>query len=246
MTALDANPDNTSPAPLPEAPAPVVGPMAGDPAMLGLGTFIVGSGIAGASRAYEIIFVVVAFSVAVQGGFVPALAHRLNVPLRTIDPEPWSLGVRFREEPEGLHRFRVARAAPAVGVSIADLPCGDDIWVIFIIRHGRLVAARSDTRVAAGDEVVVLADPAEVPALKKLFTARRTDHHQTERARGGPSARVRSAALRSGSGLRRAIPGGNGGGRPDGGPPGSAARGAGPDAQPPAADPAPGGEHSGT
>lgn len=52
-----------------------------------LGTFIVGPGIAGASRAYEIIFVVVAFSVVVQGGFVPALAHRLNVPLRTIDPE---------------------------------------------------------------------------------------------------------------------------------------------------------------
>ena len=38
MTALD--PDNTAQ----EAPAPpVVGPMAGDPAMLGLGSFIVGS-----------------------------------------------------------------------------------------------------------------------------------------------------------------------------------------------------------
>ena len=43
MTALDANPDDTSEAPVPEAPAPVVGPMAGDPAMLGLGSFIVGS-----------------------------------------------------------------------------------------------------------------------------------------------------------------------------------------------------------
>jgi len=41
MTALDANPDETA---VPEAaPAPVVGPMAGDPAMLGLGSFIVGS-----------------------------------------------------------------------------------------------------------------------------------------------------------------------------------------------------------
>jgi potassium/hydrogen antiporter len=146
-----------------------------------LGTFIVGSGIAGASRAYEIIFVVVAFSVVVQGGFVPALAHRLNVPLRTIDPEPWSLGVRFREEPEGLHRFRVSRGAPAVGGAIEDLPCGEDAWVIFIIRHGRLVPARSDTRMEPGDEVLVLADPDEVPALKKLFTARRSGHHHAER-----------------------------------------------------------------
>ena len=142
-----------------------------------LGTFIVGSGIAGASRAYEIIFVVVAFSVVVQGGFVPELARRLNVPLRTIDPEPWSLGVRFREEPEGVHRFRVARGAPAAGTSIEDLPCGDDAWIIFIIRRGRLVAARAGTRMEAGDEVLLLADPAAVPALRKLFSARRSDHH---------------------------------------------------------------------
>ncbi len=155
-----------------------------------LGTFIVGSGIAGASRAYEIIFVVVAFSVVVQGGFVPALAHRLNVPLRTIDPEPWSLGVRFREEPEGLHRFRVSRGAPAVGGAIEDLPCGENAWVIFIIRHGRLVPARSDTRMEPGDEVVVLADPDEVPALKKLFTARRSGHHHAGRRPAGAPARL--------------------------------------------------------
>src|SRR5579875_2962059 len=47
-----------------------------------LGTYIVQSGIGGAHRAYEIIFVVVAFSVVIQGGFVPALATRLHVPLR--------------------------------------------------------------------------------------------------------------------------------------------------------------------
>jgi potassium/hydrogen antiporter len=155
-----------------------------------LGTFIVGSGIAGASRAYEIIFVVVAFSVVVQGGFVPALAHRLNVPLRTIDPEPWSLGVRFREEPEGLHRFRVSRGAPTVGRAIEDLPCGEDAWVIFIIRHGRLVPARSDTRMEPGDEVLVLADPDEVPALKKLFTARRSGRHHADRRPAGAPARL--------------------------------------------------------
>ena len=197
-----------------------------------LGTFIVGSGIAGADRGYDIIFVVVAFSVVVQGGFVPALAHRLNVPLRTIDPEPWSLGVRFREEPEGLHRFRVARGAPAVGTSIEDLPYGQNAWVIFIIRHGRLVPARSDTRMETGDEVLVLADPAEVPALRKLFAARRADHHHAERGRAGASARMRGAALRSGSGLRRALPGRSAAGPRGGGPDGSAARDAGPVAGP--------------
>jgi potassium/hydrogen antiporter len=155
-----------------------------------LGTFILGSGVTGAGRAYEIIFVVVAFSVVVQGGFVPTLAHRLNVPLRTIDPEPWSLGVRFREEPEGLHRFRVARTAPAVGTSIEDLPCGENAWVIFIIRHGRLVPSRSGTRIQAGDEVLVLAEPGEISELKKVFSAARAGDRQDEPRRGetGPGA----------------------------------------------------------
>jgi cell volume regulation protein A len=135
-----------------------------------LGTFIVQSGIGGAHRVYGIIFVVVAFSVVVQGGFVPALAHRLHVPLRAIEPEPWSLGVRFREEPEGLHRFVVARSAPADGTTLADLPCGDDVWVIFIIRDGQLIAARAGTRLEAGDEVLVLAEGDEAPGLTKLFS----------------------------------------------------------------------------
>jgi cell volume regulation protein A len=134
-----------------------------------LGTYIVQSGIGGAHRAYEVIFVVVAFSVVVQGGLVPSLAHRLHVPLREIEPEPWSLGVRFREEPEGLHRYVVGRSAPADGITLADLPCGDDVWVIFIIRDGQLVSARADTRLEAGDEVLVLTEGDETPGLNELF-----------------------------------------------------------------------------
>jgi succinate-acetate transporter protein len=40
MTALDANPDDVA---APDAPAPLVGPMAGDPSILGLASFIAGS-----------------------------------------------------------------------------------------------------------------------------------------------------------------------------------------------------------
>ena len=41
MTAVDASADNAA---VPEAPAaPVIGPMAGDPSMLGLASFIAGS-----------------------------------------------------------------------------------------------------------------------------------------------------------------------------------------------------------
>jgi cell volume regulation protein A len=135
-----------------------------------LGTFIVQSGIGGANRAYEIIFVVVAFSVVVQGSLVPAFARWLRVPLRTIEPEPWSLGVRFREEPEGLHRFVIGPSAPADGTALASLACGDDTWVVFIIRDGELIPAHGRTRLEAGDEVLVQANPDDTLALAELFT----------------------------------------------------------------------------
>jgi potassium/hydrogen antiporter len=64
-----------------------------------LGTFLLTAGERDATRLYAVLVVVVAFSVVVQGGLVPAVAARLSVPMRPVEPEPWSLGVRFRHQP---------------------------------------------------------------------------------------------------------------------------------------------------
>jgi len=136
-----------------------------------LGMTIVASGTPDATRAYQIIFVIVGFSVTVQGGLVPTLAHRLGIPLRTVEPEPWSLGVRFSQEPEGLHRYHVAAGSAADGSPVSDLPCGEDVWVSLIIRDGNLVTPTDDMTLRAGDDVLVLAEPDEAPTLDRLFTA---------------------------------------------------------------------------
>ncbi len=138
-----------------------------------LGMTIAESGIPGAAKGYEVIFVIVGFSVTLQGGLVPALAHRLRIPLRTVEPEPWSLGVRFSQEPEGLHRYHVVAGSAADGSAIGDLPCGESVWVSLIIRDGNLVTADGDTTLRAGDDVLVLADPDDAPLLDRLFTASR-------------------------------------------------------------------------
>jgi potassium/hydrogen antiporter len=136
-----------------------------------LGTFIIDAGEPGATRLYHLIFIVVAFSVIVQGGLVPTLARRLGVPLRTVELEPWSLGVRFRHEPDALHRHRVARGSAADGAMISELPFGEDAWISLVIRNGRLVPVSADTRLQAGDEVLMLADPEQGPSLERLFRA---------------------------------------------------------------------------
>jgi len=133
-----------------------------------LGVFILQAGVSDAQRAYDIIFVVVAFSVIVQGGAVPALARRLDIPLETVNPRPWGMNARFEEEPNSLHRFTIAADSPADGTTVANLP-SDDLWVSVLIRQGRLVTVTADTVLHAGDEILVLAEPETITDVAKLF-----------------------------------------------------------------------------
>ena len=49
-----------------------------------LAAFALLAGVGGADRIYGIVFVVVAFSVIVQGVTIPFVARRLGVPMRTV------------------------------------------------------------------------------------------------------------------------------------------------------------------
>jgi cell volume regulation protein A len=135
-----------------------------------LGTYILTSGVADAYRLYQIVVVVVAFSVIVQGGLVPVVAHRAGIPMRVLEPEPWALGMRFRERPSGLRRFHVAPGAPADGCQISDLDLDEDTWISMINRTGTLVPVRGHTTLQAGDEVLLLTDPAAGADPTALFT----------------------------------------------------------------------------
>lgn len=69
-----------------------------------LGTFVISSGTGAAHRLYGMIFVVVVFSILVQGSLVPTVATLCQVPMRVIDPLPWSLGVRSERHPAACGR----------------------------------------------------------------------------------------------------------------------------------------------
>ena len=133
-----------------------------------LGTYVVAEGVPGAERIYAVIFVVVLVSVAVQGGLVPTLARLWHVRMRVVEPEPWALGMRFRDEPEGLHRLVVTRGSAADGSAIGDLPLEEDVWVSMVSRRGRLVQVRGTTVLEADDEVLVLASDRSV--ISRLFS----------------------------------------------------------------------------
>jgi potassium/hydrogen antiporter len=136
-----------------------------------LGTYLLDSDAARGYHAYEIIVVVVAFSVFVQGALVPTMAARLSVPMREVEPRPWTLGVRLRDQPEGAWRYRVVAGAPADGRSVRDLLLGQDIWISLVVREGRSLRVRGETTLRADDEVLVLVDPDTEPDTDRHLTA---------------------------------------------------------------------------
>jgi potassium/hydrogen antiporter len=69
--------------------------------------------------------------------------------MRTVEPEPWSFGVRFRQEPRGLRGHVVAAGSPADGCRIGELDVGEDIWISFVIRDDQFVPVGGATSLRA-------------------------------------------------------------------------------------------------
>jgi cell volume regulation protein A len=141
-----------------------------------LGSLVLAEDVPGAHRLYGIVIVVVAFSVLVQGSLVPTVAQALHLPMRMLEPQPWSLGVRLAEEPEGVLRLTVAAGSPAEGQTVDDVADratdpghSGDLWVNMLVRNQALVSVRGDTRLQAGDEVLVTADDLWHARLEALF-----------------------------------------------------------------------------
>jgi potassium/hydrogen antiporter len=135
-----------------------------------LGSFILAAGVSGAERLYGIVVVVVVFSVLVQGSLVPTVANLLQLPMRTVSQEPWAVGVRLAEEPEGVHLLTITAGAPADGHRIEDLAAlPEDAWISIVVRDNRLLPVRGDSRLQAGDEVLVIADGDVRDALTATF-----------------------------------------------------------------------------
>jgi cell volume regulation protein A len=134
-----------------------------------LATFVLLAGVDEAERIYDVVFVVVAFSVIVQGSTIAFAAARLGVPMRIVEPEPWDVSVRLRDEPRDVRRFMVGSNSRAVDRRIADLPLGENAWISLVIRDGAARRPRGAFVLEPGDELLVLADAEDVPALRRLF-----------------------------------------------------------------------------
>jgi cell volume regulation protein A len=127
----------------------------------------------GGERLYGVVVVVVLLSVVVQGGSVPLLARLLHVRMRVVEQEPFSLGVRLRDEPQGAHRLGVAAGSLADGRRVEQVPgIGEGTWISLLIRDHALLPVRGDTVLRAGDELLLLVDEEQdAGEVCRVFTA---------------------------------------------------------------------------
>ncbi len=123
-----------------------------------LGALALLSDVDDAERLYGIVFIVVLFSVVVQGASVPIVAQRLRIPFRRVDHD-------LAEVLE----FVVRDDAFASGRRIAELPLGERAWVGVLIRDGRPRAISGSVVLEPGDRVHVYCQPEDAAALERIF-----------------------------------------------------------------------------
>jgi len=125
-----------------------------------LGTLALLEQVAEAERIYQIVFVVITFSVLVQGTSIPFAARRLQVPMRVA-------------EPRGVQRFVVAMGSRAAGEAVRNLPISERTWIQAVVREGRPIAPDGHFVLRPGDEVALILDVEDATRLEHLFSAPR-------------------------------------------------------------------------
>ena len=110
------------------------------------------------SYLYGVVYVVVLFSVAVQGTAMPTLATKLGIPFRIV-----------AHELAEVREFTVAGSAFADGRRVEALPLAERAWVGGVRRDGGRVQVTGSLTLVPGDRVDVYCEPADEPALRRIF-----------------------------------------------------------------------------
>jgi len=123
-----------------------------------LGALAILAEVDDALKLYGIVFIVVVFSVVVQGASVPYVARRLRIPFRRVDHD-------LAEVIE----FVVRDDAYANGHRLSELPLGERAWVGVLIRDGTPRVVSDDVVLETSDRVHVYCQPEDAAALERIF-----------------------------------------------------------------------------
>jgi cell volume regulation protein A len=140
-----------------------------------LGTIPVLSGVEGASLYFEVAFVVVIVSLAVQGWTLAPAARLLDLELPPLPKTPQRIDVDLPAS--GDRDLMIYTVGPGSRVSLRGVRRVlqlENTSLLGAVRDGRMVRPRDLDRLEPGDSVMVLAPPAQAAILDELFAERPT------------------------------------------------------------------------
>ncbi|OBA90508.1 K+/H+ antiporter [Mycobacteriaceae bacterium 1482268.1] len=136
-----------------------------------LATFPIVEGVDGSIRLLNIVFVLVVVFTLVQGPSLRLLAHRLGLisreATREIQVEAAPLDVLEAE----LLTMRVQSPSRLHGVTVLELRLPDPSVITLIIRDGHTFVPQPQTRIAAGDELLIVTTPKTRTAAERRLRA---------------------------------------------------------------------------
>ena len=100
-----------------------------------------------------------------------------------VEPRPWSIGMRLRDQPNGVRRHHVVAGHELDGRTVRELHDADDVGVSLVVHVSLRV--RPDTGLRADDEMLLLVDPLrlpEAPRRPRRIPVRRQHHDAGARA----------------------------------------------------------------
>jgi cell volume regulation protein A len=136
-----------------------------------LATFPIVGGVPDAIRLLNIVFILVVVFTLLQGPSLRLLAHRLGLipreATREIQVEAAPLDVLEAE----LLTMTVHRPSRLHGVTVLELRLPDPTVITLIIRNGHTFVPAPDTRIAAGDELLIVTTPKTRAAAERRLRA---------------------------------------------------------------------------
>ncbi|MBE6389763.1 MAG: potassium/proton antiporter [Lentisphaerae bacterium] len=126
-----------------------------------LATFPLAMGVEDATLMFRLIFFMVILSVTVQGWMLMPVAKWLKVAKearREPEPPPLELEVTHSSAHQEMRELRVYPDSNIVGKTLAEIGLPRGVLVTMIRRDGKFIPPGGDTRIEAGDGMLIMAD----------------------------------------------------------------------------------------
>jgi cell volume regulation protein A len=136
-----------------------------------LATFPLLYAVPRASLIFDVVFFVVVVSALAQGWSLPLVARRLGLALPAKSPPPVSLEISSLRHTEGdIVDYTVTNDSRAAGRQVRELALPEGVVIAMIARKQQLIPPQGQTRIEAGDHVIVVLRPDVRPLVNQVFS----------------------------------------------------------------------------